>query len=385
MSKLFNGAEREAKIRLRQQLDALPDVETSTMPLVDIREAMPVATPQAPARAPLPEVPHSEAPPAPVTRRRRRRPFRFLRRLVMLAVVALIGVVAFHWYGIERVDIPGGLAASTGTSTNILLVGTDSRAGLEPTDGADVYGLGIGGERTDTLLILNVSADGNRLLSIPRDLYVSSPATGVDQRINATRSNGADDLVAAVAQTLAIPIHHYAEVDFASFLGIVDAIGSVPVTLDHPAYDNRSGFRSDQAGTINLDADQSLAFVRSRSYVEVIDGVPTTDGSGDFGRTERQREYLRAMLDKLFAVRNPVDAFRVGAAVRDSLVVDDSTSIFDAIRLTLDLRDLGSSAQPVSSIVPVTPAVIDGADVLLLDTSRADAVLDTFRAPPEAG
>jgi len=336
-----------------------------------------------------------EQPPAPPTplpqphqhqrQRRRRRPLRTLRRLLLLALISVVGVIAFHWYGIERVDIPDGLATSTGGSTNILLVGTDSRVGLEPAEGADVYGLGIGGERTDTLLVVNVSDDGNRLLSIPRDLWVSSPATGQSQRINATRSNGAGNLIGAVAETLEIPIHHYAEVDFASFLGIVDAIGSVSVELAHPAYDTRTGFQADESGTVQLDAAQSLAFVRSRSYVELIDGEPTADRTGDFGRTERQRQFLRAMLDELFDVRNPIAALRVGDAVRKSLVIDDSTSILDAARLTAELHDLGSSGQPAASIVPVTPTVIDGSDVLLLDASRADAALAIFRSTDGAG
>lgn len=353
------------------------------MPLTDVREALPldVALPETPAGSSV-LVPADSRPPTRSTRRRRRRPLRFLLRLIALAAIATVGVAAFQWYGIERVDFPTGLTPSNGVSTNILLVGTDSRAGLPDaaaSDGSDVYGRGISGERTDTLLLLNVSDDGNRLLSIPRDLYISSPADGSRMRINATLGAGPDQLVTAVSATLAVPVHHYAEVDFASFLDIVEAIGSVPVTIDHPAYDDRTGFRADRAGTIDLDAEQSLAFVRSRRYTEVIGGVPTTDGTGDFGRTERQRQYLRALVDELFDVRDPITAMRVGSSIRTNLAIDDSTSIFDAAQLTLELRDLGSSGEPVSAILPVTPTVIDGADVLLLDSNRAETVLADFR------
>jgi len=377
VSRIFNGPEREAKTRLRQQLAALPDVEPSTMQLVDVREALPLESDDPPA----PPDPTQPLEPAPVPRQegRRRRPIRFLVRLVGLALIATVGVAAYHWYGIERVDLADALATTNGTGTNILLVGTDSRAGLSATGEADAYGLGISGERTDTLLILNVSDRSNRLLSIPRDLYISAPG-GEQMRINAALGAGPDQLVAAITAALAIPVHHYAEVDFASFLEIVDAIGSVPVDIAHPAYDDRSGFQSDRAGTIRLDAEQSLAFVRSRSYTEVIGGVPTTDGSGDFGRTERQRTYLRALVDELFAVRNPVTAVRVGGAVRTSLIIDESTSIFDAVRLTLELRNLGGVDAPGSAILPVTPTTIDGAAVLLLDESRADTVLSAFRS-----
>ncbi len=138
---------------------------------------------------------------------------------------------------------------------------------------AAIFGDGsqeIGGQRTDTIQILRIADDGTQhVLALPRDLYVPLGGDGAANRINAAFAfGGAELLISTVQGSLGIPIHHYAEIDFAGFIELVDAVGGVTIDFPHPAYDTKTGLDVPVAGPATLDSTQALAFVRSRFYTE---------------------------------------------------------------------------------------------------------------------
>ena len=146
------------------------------------------------------------------------------------------------------------------------------------------------------------------MLSLNRDLWVANPATGENGRLNATYHAGPANLIQAVTENFGIPINHYIEIDFVSFGGLVDAFGGIDIYFEHPAFDLASGLDVKQAGLVHLDGDQSLAFVRSRHYAEVIDGEVVLDLTSDLGRVQRQQVFLRAIMKKAGAKPQPVHA-----------------------------------------------------------------------------
>ena len=114
--------------------------------------------------------------------------------LIALAVVValLLGYVIWLWSSysaIERVDLDDVLDPVSGDTTNYLLVGSDSRENLDPEAPSGEEST-VTGRRADTIILLQVGPDGTLMMSIPRDLWVTDPATGDEGRVNGTYNRG---------------------------------------------------------------------------------------------------------------------------------------------------------------------------------------------------
>lgn len=318
---------------------------------------------------------------APETRNRRRRrrwPWVVTALLLVLALPAsLLAISAWSaWSGVERAELSEVMSGSA-SGTNYLIVGTDSRDGVDPdTENAGaIFGEGVAGERTDTIAILRVDGGEVSLLAIPRDLYVPL-ATGGTNRINAAFAfGGAEALVRTIQSQLGIGIDHYLQVDLAGFLGLVDSLGGVTIDFPYPAFDPASGLAVDTAGPNVLDGSDALAYVRSRRYTEIIDGRSVTDPTSDLGRVQRQQQFLGAVMAELGATRNPFALVSAMRSVADHVVVDDTMGLRDAARLGLSVR----GAQPITATIPVANSTSpEGASVLVF-TAESEAVLAQFR------
>ncbi len=291
--------------------------------------------------------------------------------LLLAALVAGVLVWAYRTYDrIERVDLDGVLDPIAGDATNYLLVGSDSRAELDP-DGDT----GVTGRRSDTLILLRVTPDGSTMMSIPRDLWVELADTGQMGRINGAYNAGPANLVRTVQANLNVPVNHYMEVGFGSFAGLVDAIGGITIDFPNPAFDTASGLAVPAAGPQVLDGTQALAYARSRNYTEVIDGREVTDATADLGRQQRQQEFLRTALAEVGATRNPFTLVRAADAMSSELIVDSGLGFTEAVSL---VRRLGGSS-PETIVLPTEGARRGSAAVLVLVEPDAQTVLDGFR------
>jgi len=307
-------------------------------------------------------------------RRRRRWPW-VLGALILLALVPLYVFTSawWTWSGVEKLEL-SDVTEGSATATNYLVVGTDSRDGVDAdVDNAGVI-FGSEGERTDTIAVLRVDGDDVRLLAIPRDLWL--PVDGSNRRINAAFAVGGPELlIRTVQEQLGIGIDHYLEVDFAGFLSLVEALGTVSISVEHPAYDPKSGLSLPNAGINELDATQALAFVRSRSYTELIDGSERRDGTADLGRVARQQAFLSAVFAELGATKNPFTLLEALDGVAENVRVDDDLGISKVMSLGLTIR----GADPVTATLPTTRFFTEGgADVLLLDAEAAATLLNEF-------
>ncbi|MEM9202234.1 MAG: LCP family protein [Actinomycetota bacterium] len=297
--------------------------------------------------------------------------------MVLVPAVGFGGLAWNTWRGVDRVDLRLHLRLEGGSGTNYLVVGTDSREGVDADvqNAGVIFGEGLGGERTDTIAIMRVEGEAVSLLAIPRDLYVPIDG-GSPNRINAAFAvGGPESLVRTIQQELGIPIDHYLEVDFAGFLGLVDALGGVTLDFPYPARDDRSGLLIETAGPVDLSSDDALAYVRSRRYTELIDGALVTDPTSDLGRVQRQQRFLAAVMAELGATRNPFVLLGALDAVAANVRVDHGFGLATAGQLGLALR----GAEPVTATVPTTRFITSsGADVLAL-VPESDAVLAPFR------
>ena len=366
-------------------------------PLPQDRRSFRIGAPEA---RPEPVSPDLEPPtpvedlPAEVPLTTRSRPRRRKRWPRVVAALFVLGALAMGiwswvlWERIDRVDTEGALSPSA-SFTNYLIVGTDSRAGVDPDlDTAANIGLGIDGERSDTMVILHVGDGGNHMVSLPRDLWVTLDS-GSQAKLNAARAiGGVPSLLRTIQNDPGVPVHHYLEVDIAGFLGVIEAVGEITIRFDSPACDHKSGLDVRQTGLVALDAEQALAYVRSRNYREFDadaangltcnqlrrQGIGRVVGGSDLARTERQRAFLLAVFDRAGGSRNPVTVLRILSGLSGALTVDDTMGMGDAFSLFRRLRGLDATTHAL----PVVDLSVGGQSALSLG-GDAQATLDLFR------
>jgi LCP family protein required for cell wall assembly len=263
-------------------------------------------------------------------------------------------------------------------STNILIIGSDSRAGSHGK-----YGRGIQGSRSDTSMLLHISPThtGAIVASFPRDSMVpiyqcdadgnghpgQQEQPGVLEQLNSTYSyGGAPCLWKTLEQTTNIHIDHFIEVNFESFKKIVDDVHGVPVCLPFAVDDPASGLKL-SAGKHTVDGTQALAFVRERHI-----------GLGsDLQRIQRQQIFLASLAQKIKASSSLSDPTQLYGLVHDiasSLTTD--MNFTDLYAVANSLKGLSTSAVQFIT-VPVVPYPPNPNDLVEFDTTLADPL---FRA-----
>ncbi|TLS45443.1 LytR family transcriptional regulator [Streptomyces montanus] len=267
------------------------------------------------------------------------------RRLARWAILVVSAVIAsflgtYVWADTrlnQEVDL-GAIAqrAPRGEGTNYLVVGSDSREGLSEQARKQLRTGTAEGRRTDSMILLHTGANGTTMMSLPRDSWVTippyvRPETGKNFRaaknkLNAAFSLGGPDLlVRTVEFNTGLHIDHYAEIGFAGFVGVVNAVGGVDMCLDRAVKDEKSGADL-QKGCQTLDGTKALAFVRQRKQ----------EAKGDLGRTQNQQKFLAALAKKAASrgtLLNPSKAFPTAAAGLDTLIVDKSTGLRELMSL----------------------------------------------------
>lgn len=244
--------------------------------------------------------------------------------LVLLAIVLTAGsTFGFGWMryqgNIKRSDVSNLVpsAAATpvdslaGQALNILVLGSDTRAGASNIDGVGEEG----GMRADTTMIVHISADRQRVevVSIPRDILVDIPPCTVrtspngqetrtmrkqyNAMFNSAFSLGGTygDIPSAAACSMntlheltGLTFHGYVVVDFASFVSTVDALGGIPIYIQERMKDKYAGLDL-EPGCRLLHGQSALAFARARKQLG--------DGS-DVSRITRQHKLVSAVFNE---------------------------------------------------------------------------------------
>ncbi|MFF9816317.1 LCP family protein [Streptomyces sp. NPDC014006] len=239
---------------------------------------------------------------------------------------------------------------------NILLIGSDSRAGT----GNDRYGHDSGTERSDTTILLHLSTGRHSAtaVSLPRDLMVDIPAclrrdgtgtgtgTGKDTA-GGTRSEptfamfnqafqtgGSACTIRTVEKLTGVRVDHHVVIDFSGFKEMVDAVDGVQICLTRPIHDTAAKLHL-PAGRVTLNGEQALGYVRARKSLG--------DGS-DTDRMDRQQRFLAALVNKVRGngvLLNPVKLYPVLDAATSSLTTDPALANLRGLyQLVRGLRDI---------------------------------------------
>lgn len=262
---------------------------------------------------------------------------------------------------------------------NLLFLGSDSRDNL-PDEWLDDFG-DFAGQRADVIMMVRLEPETGivRVLSIPRDLRVEIEGYG-PQKINAAYAfGGAPLMVSTVRAVTGLPIHHYVEIDFVGFTGLVDELGGVKIDFAYPARDLKSGLQV-EGGTQTLDGRMALAYARSRSFQENQDGRWVSVDAGDIGRTGRQQELLLAIFSKLKTPSAIADPTSIVRALGDFMDVDPNFLKIDLFDLALAFRSLGGSDIETATL-PTTSERIDGIFYEILVQPDAAGMLAAFASP----
>jgi LCP family protein required for cell wall assembly len=280
--------------------------------------------------------------------RRIRKQISFTLFLVLSSLGALQNVAATksHLATVRRdLVASSALSAPNPGFENYLLVGSDSREGADPSD-ADFAAIGgedaISGRRSDTLMVFHydIATGSGALISFPRDLWVKLGDGQKAGRINSAYQLGTDVLIRTIQNEFDIPIHHYLEIDFQGFKGLVDAIGGVKICQQFPSRDKHTGFFM-PGGCHNLEGVRALAFARSRFFETKVQNKWRIDGSSDIGRGKRQRQFIAAMLNSALTrvISNPFSASSAFAGATKSIITDEN----------LDLTEFAKKVKPAAS------------------------------------
>ena len=181
-----------------------------------------------------------------------------------------------------------------GSRVNVLFIGVDYRD----------WEAGTGAPRSDTMILFTLDPVTKTagMLSIPRDMWVNIPGSGYG-RINTAYSIGEGSklpgggpglAMKTVEQFLGVPVNYYAQVEFNTFIEMIDTIGGIDVLVTERLRLDPVGSGKDKIvltpGLRHLNGEKALAYARTRK----------TEG-GDVDRAGRQQDVIFAIMEKVFS------------------------------------------------------------------------------------
>jgi LCP family protein required for cell wall assembly len=282
---------------------------------------------------------------------------------VVLAVAVTGGSLAAYakysslWNGIKRVnvqaDLTGKRPPADPNALNVLVIGSDSRSGVNGKIGGSK---GIYGARSDTIMVLHIAPGAHQVvaLSIPRDSVVpilgcapeagtggqtAQPANQIEQ-VNASFANGGPGcLWKTVEQTTGIHINDFVELTFIGFEKVIDDLGGVNVCLPEPVDDPMSGLHL-KAGRHHVWGAQALAFWRTREDLGM---------GSDPQRIQRDQFLMVGLLQGLEhskLIKDPSTLLRVIDTLTSHgyLTTDTGLTAEGMLRLGEDLRGISTDS-----------------------------------------
>jgi LCP family protein required for cell wall assembly len=297
-----------------------------------------------------------------------------------LILIVIASVSGFYLYArvinglFTRTNV--NLQTASGDALNILLVGSDSRAGLNSPADIARYGsdTSVSGQRADSIMLMQIIPKQQRgvLLSFPRDLWVTihDGQHFFHSKINAAYSYGPQTMIDTVSAFTGVPINHFMEINFAGFRRMVDAIGGIDICMNERIYDSQLLFGLPK-GNSHLDGIAALNFVRMRHAT----------AGGDFDRIKRQQQFLRAVMTKIgrpSVLGNPVRVNGLARAFAQNVKVDQYFQLDDMVRFALSVRRVGLNQLETYS-VPGDVGNIGGASVVLADQYRAQPLFNALK------
>ena len=200
----------------------------------------------------------------------------------------------------------------------------------------------------DAALLLYLDSDNNlvTVVSIPGSLMISC---GEDEycTFDQAYGRGGDALVIqSVKDLLGVDICHYASIDAKAFVNLVNAVGTLPISLSRDVSDPDAGDYALEPGLQNVDGDQALFLCRANDFGSSADTV--------------RAEHISMVVSQLFVKLEDLNAssiFKMLDGLEGSFVTDmevkDALSFLDSISFVT-----GASVQ--TAVVPCDTDTLPG-------------------------
>ncbi len=254
-----------------------------------------------------------------------------------------------------------------------------------------VVGSDIGDFRADVIILVMLPNEDDPpiMVSLPRDLYLPNRCTQQYTRLNANFNgcgdeiNGATLLSGAVEDFTGVKVDHFALFTFDGFEEIIDEVGGVEICVDNQVRDRKAELNL-PAGCTNADGAQALAWVRSRSTLEYVDGRwRTMPNVSDLTRNERQQDVILKMLEKASEFDSPQELAGVVRSLSNAFTLDDKLGLSDVISVAWDLRGLRAEDIVRLKIPVENYETAAGAQVLVATTPFDELLEEHFAARVE--
>jgi LCP family protein required for cell wall assembly len=312
-------------------------------------------------------------PPRPKRKRR-------VGKILLIILIAIVVLIAAVWIYLEssinRVQALGDYAGrpAAGAGTNWLIVGSDSRAGLDAENQERLSTGDAKGQRTDTMLLLHLPDNSEKptMISLLRDSYVDIPGKGKNKLNAAYALGGPKLLTQTVEKATGLRLDHYIEIGFGGFAGLVDDVGGVKMCLDKPMNDPKAGINL-PAGCQDLDGANALGYVRTRATA-----------SADFDRVVHQRQFVGALMEKSTSFGTLINPFRMFPLITDipgAITLDEGDHLQNLPSLGFALAG-ASSGTTITTTVPFSGTKNVGGgigSVVLWNDAKAKTLFDALR------
>lgn len=228
-------------------------------------------------------------------------------------------------------------------SLNILVIGSDTRQGVNARFGAH-----ISGQRSDTIMVLHLSPGLKHavVLSIPRDSVVpvlscshapgapgQSAQPGQVEQINGTFAMGGPGcLWKTIEHTTHLRLDHFMELNFTGFENVINDLGGVRICLPFAINDQRSHLHL-TSGPHHVWGSTALAYWRVR-YIGM---------GSDLERIARDQYLMASIAQKMKhtnVLANPAKVYQVVSDVASSLTTDSAMTQSTMISLARGLRTM---------------------------------------------
>ncbi|RBO86952.1 LCP family protein [Nocardia puris] len=211
---------------------------------------------------------------------------------------------------------------------NYLIVGTDTRAGVNGQMGAGTLA-DAEGARADTVMLVHIPQNRQRVVAVsfPRDLDVTRPKcerwdndegdytgemypSAMGDKLNAVYALGGPRcLVDVIRKMTGLQIGHFIGIDFAGFEAMVNTIGGVEVCANKPIEDSVLGTVIANTGRQRVDGQTALNYVRARHVYG--------EERSDYDRINRQQRFLASLLRESLSSRVLFDPGRLNRFIND--------------------------------------------------------------------
>ncbi|HEY1620724.1 MAG TPA: LCP family protein, partial [Streptosporangiaceae bacterium] len=318
-----------------------------------------------------------------------------------LVAGALFGYVQYReiWDGIHH-DVVTGLGSRPpkyNNALNILVFGSDSRAGLTPHEEAVLHVGRNGCGCSDTIMVVHISPGRHRVtvLNLPRDTMVpmygcpaanGQPGEEEDTssviQINQTLSAGGPScLWKTVEHLTGIHLDHFVQVEFTGVVKVINDIGGVSVCVPQDIDDPDSGLNI-TAGQHHIDGLTFLEFWRARYSIA---------GGTDLKRIDRDDLLLAQMLRGILHSGLLSSPTKLLPVVRDAAkaiyATDSGFTQSDMLQIVSSFRGLNSNdvqfVEAPTQPYPPAPAQVEL--VQPADTQLFSAIAHDTTLPKKSG